>query len=123
MDAALGEHCHVRLRCRVQPHADVHRGRDQHRFVRREQHGRGKVIGQSGSHFRQDIRRGRHHDQQVGGAGELDVPHLRLVGQREQIRIDFRFAQRLKRQGCDELGAVLGQDAGNTIAGAPEQSD
>ena len=33
------------------------------------------------------------------------MTHLDLVGQREQVGVDLRFAKRLERQGRDELRA------------------
>ena len=42
---------------------------------------------------------------QVGAARELDVAHLALVGQREQVGVDLGLAQRLQRQRRDELRA------------------
>ena len=63
MNAARGEQRHVRLRRRVQPHPHIHRRRDQHRLVGRQQQRRGQIVRQPRRHLRQDVRRGRrHHD-------------------------------------------------------------
>ena len=49
---------------------------------------RGEIAGQARGHLRQDVGRGRRHHHQVGAARELDVAHLALVGQREQVGVD-----------------------------------
>ena len=36
-DAVTAQYCEVALRCRVIPHAHIHRRRDQHRRIRRQQ--------------------------------------------------------------------------------------
>ena len=66
-----------------------------------------QIVRQPGRHLRQDVGRGRRDHDKIGAARKLDVPHLALVGQREQVGVDLAFAQRLQRQRRDELRAGL----------------
>ena len=84
-------------RC-VIPHAHVHRGHDHHRRVSGQQEGRGQIIGQAACHLGHQIGCGRSHDHQIGHAAELDMPHLGLVTQIEQITVDLVARQCRDRQ-------------------------
>ena len=55
------------------PHARIHRGRDQHRPVGREQHGGGKVIGMAARHLRHQIGGRRRDDDHIRFARQPDV--------------------------------------------------
>ena len=123
VNAARGQQGHVRHGRRMLPHPHVHRGRHQHRLVGGQQQRRGKIAREARGHLRQDVRRGRRHHDEVGAARELDVPHLALVGQREQVGVDLAFAQRLQRQRRDELRARLGQHTGDAAASGAQQTD
>ena len=123
MDAVAGQHRQIALRRRVLPHPHVHRGRDQHGLVRRHKQGGGEVIRMPPRHLRHQIGGGGRDDQQIGGAGKLDMPHLRLVGQIEKVLIDLLSGQRGNRQGRHELGRRAGHHAGNAIAPLPRAAD
>ena len=60
----------------------------------------GQVVGEPGRHLRQHVGARRRDHDEVGGAAELDVAHLALVGERPQLGIDLSSvsACRLKRR-------------------------
>jgi len=110
-DAARLQGGEVRLGRGVLPHAHVHRRGDQHRLVGGEQRGGGQVVGAPLRHLGQDVGGGRRHHQQVGVARQLDVAHLRLVGEVEELAVDLVAAQGRERQRRHELRARLGENA------------
>jgi len=80
-----------------------HRGRQQHRRVGRQQKRRGEIIGMAVSHLRHKVGGGRGHDDEIGRAAELDMTHLSLVGEIEEIGEHLAPRQRRDRKGRDEL--------------------
>ena len=96
-------------RCAL-PHPQIHRRRHQHALVGRQQGGRGQVVRQPVRHFGHQIGGGRRHHHQVGAARQLDMAHLRFVGQAEKIAIDFLPGQRRDRERGDKLRARFGED-------------
>ena len=108
----------------MQPHPQVHGGRGENALVGGEQQGRGQIPGQSMGGFRQEIggRRRDHHE--IGVAGQFDMPHLRFIGEREEILMHLRARQRRQRQGRHELRAGLRQhrtDRGTAFAQATHE--
>ncbi len=106
---------------RVGPHPHIHRRRHQHRLVGGEQGGGGEVIGQAGGGLGHQVGGGGGDDDQVGGAGELDMAHLRLVGEGEEVVVDLVLGQGRQGQGGDELGARPGEDRPHGDAGLAQQ--
>ena len=104
------QHGQVAPCCRMLPHAHVHGRCDQHPLVGRHQQGRGQVIGQPIGHLRHEVGGSGGHDHEIGRAAEFDMPHLRLVGQVEEIAIDFLGRQRRGGQRRHELFARAGQN-------------
>ncbi len=72
---------------RMLPHPRIHRRRDQHRLVGREQHRRGEVVGVPARHLRHQVggRRRDHHE--IGVAGEPDVADVELGLRVEEIGV------------------------------------
>ena len=91
------------------PHPHIHRRRHQHPLVGRKQQGRGQIIGQTIGHLRQKIRRRRGDNHQIGRPRQLDMAHLGLIRQIEQMAIDLFAGQRRQRQRRHELLGGLGQ--------------
>ncbi len=87
----------------VQPHAHVHRRRDQHALVGRQQRRRGEIVGEAERHAREEVGGRRRDDEEVGLARELDVAHARLFRRGEQVGAHRLAAERLGRKGRDEL--------------------
>lgn len=122
-NAASPQRGHVRLGGRMAPHPHIHRRRHQHRLVGGEKHGGGEVVGQPGRHLGQQVGTCRHHDQKISRPRKLDVPHLVLIGQREDILEHLVLADRLQRQRRHELRPALGQHTGHLAAGLTDQPD
>jgi len=112
----------VAARGGVEPHADVHGGGQQHALVGGEQQGRGEVVGEALGHLGHEVRGSGRHHQEFGAARQLDMAHLGLVGEREQVVVDPAAREARHRQRCDEalggfrhhgpdLGAALAQPA------------
>ena len=87
----------------MQPHADVHRGREQDALVGGEQQRRGEVVGEALRHLGHEIGGGGRHEDEVGAARQFDMAHLGLIGQREQVVVDALARQAGDRQRRDEL--------------------
>jgi hypothetical protein len=105
------------------PHADVHRRRGEHRLVGGEQQGGGEVVGDAGRHLREEVGGGRADQDQVGGAAELDMAHLRLVLEVPQRGVDRAFGQRGEGHGRDEMRAAGGQHGRDLMAVAAGEAD
>ena len=86
----------------VQPHAQVHRRRDQRALVGRQQRRRREIVGEAERHVGDEVGGRRRDDQEVGLARELDVAHARLFRRGEQVGADRLAAERLGRKGRDE---------------------
>ncbi len=82
-DAVAAERGDVAPGRRMQPHADVHRRRDEHAFVGGQKRGGGEVVGQAVRHSRQQIRGRRRDHDEIGLARQFDVAHLGFVDQTE----------------------------------------
>jgi hypothetical protein len=98
------------------PHADVHRGRVEHPLVGREQQRARQVVRVALRGLGHQVRRRRRHHHQFGARGELDVPHLRLVGQVEQRAVDLGARERREREGVTNCAAAAVQHRGSTRA-------
>jgi hypothetical protein len=61
-------------------------------------------------HLRHQVGGRGRHDDQVGGAAQLDMAHLRLVGQVEEVAIDLLARQRRDGQRRHEFLRRAGQD-------------
>ena len=88
LDAVGLELRDVPLRRRMRPHLRVHRRRDEHRPVGREQHRRGEIVGKPVRHLGQKVGGRRRDDDEVGLAREADVADLVLVVEVEEILED-----------------------------------
>jgi len=92
--AARREPRQILVRRLMFPHAVIHRRRDEDRLVGREQGGRGEIVGKPARHFREDIRRSRRDDEKIAFLRQAQMPHLALVGQREEVGIGFLARKR-----------------------------
>ncbi len=110
-DAARLERRDVGPRRLGVPHAGVHRGREHDGAVVFEQ-GRGQqVVGRAVRELRQDVRRARRDDDEVGVVREPDVQDLTRALPQGGERLPA--GQRGERRGADEPGRRLGQDTGD----------
>ena len=66
---------------------------------------------------------GRRDDHEVGGARQLDMAHLGLVGQVEERAVDRVAGEGGDGERRDELGAAGGQDRRHRGAGLLQQAD
>jgi hypothetical protein len=89
MDAVSLEHRDVAPRRGVIPHPDVHRRRDQDRFVGGEKRCRSKVRGKTGGELGDQISRRGCDNHQVGGTRQRDMAHFGFSVEVEQILVDF----------------------------------
>ena len=94
--------------CRVLPHAQVHCRCGQDRLVGRQEQGRGQIVGETIGELCQAVGGCRCNHQQIRGAGKLDVTHLGLIGEGEEVAIDLVAAQRRHRERCHERRAGFG---------------
>ena len=108
---------------RVGPHAHVHRRGHQHRLVGGQEHGRGQVVGQAVGGLGHQVGGGGNHHQQVCRARQLDMAHLGLGGQREQLVIDLVLGQGRQRQRGDEVGAAGREHRAHGDPGLAQQAD
>jgi hypothetical protein len=107
----------------MEPHPDVHRRRHQDLLVGRQERGRGEVARDPLRHLRHQVGRRRRDDEKVGIARQLDVSHLGLVGEREQVRVHLVLGQGGDRQRRHERLARLGEDRPDMGAALPEPAD
>ena len=70
-------------------------------------------------HLGENVRRRRHDDDEVRLARQADVAHFRLVGEREQIRVDLLAGERGHRERRDELRPALREDAPDPVSAIP----
>ena len=122
-NASARQRAQICLGGRMLPHPHIHRGRRQHGLVGRQQQRGGEVVRNPRCHARQDVRGCRCNHHQVGGARQLNMPHLAFVGQREQVGIDLVLTQRLQRQWRDKLAGRFGQNAGHAASIGPQKPD
>jgi hypothetical protein len=106
---------------RMQPHARVHGGCDQHRLVGGHQHAGCKVIRMPACHLGEQVGGGRCDDDQIGFAGQADVADLALVVEIEQFGEHAVVGERADRQRRDELMRGLRHDRtnGNAVLAQP----
>ena len=100
----------IALSRRVFPHPHVHRRHHQHWLVGGEQRCGREVVRNPSSRLGHQVRSGGANDDKIGRPRQLDMAHLGLVGEIEQLRIDLLAREGGDRQGRDKLGAGLGQD-------------
>jgi hypothetical protein len=105
------------------PHQGVHRGRDQHRLVGRQQGRGGKIVGQPMGQLGQEVGAGGGHHDQIGFPRQADMAHLALVGEGEELLIDLALAEGRHRQRGHELRPALGQDGAHRNAPLAQPSD
>ena len=105
------------------PHHRVHRGGDHNGLIGGEQRGGGQILRQAVSHLRDHICARRGDDDEVGLAGEANMPHLALLLEVPEIGIDFLFRQGRDAHGGDELRSAICEDAAHMCAGLPQQPD
>ena len=112
LDPARAERCDVLLRRRMEPHARVHRRRDQHGAGMGENRLGEHVVGEAVRHARERVRRQRRDDEQI------PAPEMR-------IRILARRPSRERREGLgrDEAPRGGGQDRFHLVPGPDEQAN
>ncbi len=115
-DAVLAQRRNIPPRRRMLPHADIHRGRNEHLLVGREQHGGGEIAGQALRHLGEEVGGRRRHHDQVGLARKTDMPDLGFVLQIEQIGEGFFLGEHGERKRRDEFGAGACQDGAHGSA-------
>ena len=123
-DAVVLEQREVALGRRMEPHPDIHGRREENPLVGREEQRAREVIGDALRHLGHEIGGGWCHDQQVGRAGQFDMTHFGLVGQREQVVVDPFSCKARDRQGGDEsLGGCRhhGPDATASFTKTPHE--
>jgi hypothetical protein len=94
---------------RVQPHLHVHRRRDHHRLVGRQQEGGREIIGHARGHLCEQVGRGRADQHEIGRARQLDVADLDLILELPQRGVDLGFGQRAEAHRGDEMLAAPGE--------------
>ena len=95
----------LRLRRLGRPHVRVHRRREQHRLVGREQHRGGEIVGMAARHLRHQIGGGRRDHDQIGVARQPDMADVEFALRIEQIRIGALAAQGAGGERRDEMAA------------------
>ena len=99
----------IALGGRVIPHPHIHRRRHEHPRIGGQQQGRGQIISPPLRHLGHQIGGCGCHDDQIGNAAQLDMAHLGLGGQIEQIGMHLFARQRRDRQRRDEFLPCAGQ--------------
>ena len=112
LDSALAQRRDVRLRRRMEPHARVHRRRDEHRPRVGEHRLREHVVGETVRHARERVRRERRDDEQV------PVPEM-------GIGILARRSPRERDEGLarDEPLCARGENRLDLVSRPHEQAD
>jgi hypothetical protein len=109
-DAVGLEGRHVAAGRGMGPHHRVHGGCGEHGLVGGEQGGRGEVVGMAVRHLGQKVGRGRGHDHEIGLAGQPDMAHFGLVGERKEVGVDLLLGEAGDRERGDELAAGASQN-------------
>jgi hypothetical protein len=100
-DAALVENLEIRLRCRMIPHVDVHRGRDHDWRSRREIQSGQEIAGNALRELRDHIRSSGHDDEGINRLCDRNV----LDG-----RIQIRFLPARGKHSCDDFFSGKGSE-------------
>jgi hypothetical protein len=106
----------------VGPHQRIHRGRDQHRTVGGKQDRGGKIVGVALRHLRHQVGGGGRDDDQIGVAGEADMPGIELALGIEQVGVAALVCERSRSAG-DELLRGAGHDAADMDAAILQAAD
>jgi hypothetical protein len=122
-DAVGAQHRQVALCRGMLPHAHVHRRREQHGCVRGQKQRRGEIACKAMGHPGHEIGGGRGHDDEIGRARQLYMPHLGLVGQVEQIGKHLAPGQRRDRKRRHELRPGTGQHGRDRVAALAQPAD
>ena len=123
-DAVTAQRGEVALRGRVVPHAHVHRRGDHDRRVSGHQQGRRQVVRVAPCHLRHEVRGRRCHHHEVRHAGQLDMAHLRLAREVEEVGVHVFPGQGGHAQRRHEFGGRAGHDrchGGAALSQAPDQ--
>jgi len=107
----------------MRPHLHVHRRRHQYRGGGGEEDRGREVVGKAGRHLRQEVGGRRSHDHQVGIACQPNVPHLALIGEREQVLVDLLAGERGQSQRRDHLAPAGGEDGTHACAPFAQPAD
>ena len=110
IDAIGKQRLEIALGCGMQPHPHIHRRRNQHLLVGRKQRRARKIVRKPMRHLRHEIGGRRRDDKQVRISRQLDMAHLRLIGQAEKIGIDLVASEARNRKRRHELLCGLRQD-------------
>ena len=112
----------IALRRRMLPHAHVHRGREQNTLVGREEKCARQIVGKPARELGHQIGGRRGHDDEIGAAGELDMPHFRLGGEVEELALHAGPGDGRDRQRGHELAPGPRQDRHDPGPGLAEQT-
>ena len=110
-------------RRRMGPHPHIHRRCDQNRRVGCQQQGGCQIIGAALRHLGHQVRRRRGHHDQVRHPRQLDMAHLGLVRQIEQIGMNLAPRQRGHRQRGHKLGPGARQNRRHRCAALFQPAD
>ena len=90
----------------LRPHARVHRRREQHRLVGREQHRGGEIVGVAARHLGHQVGGRGRDDDQVGVARQADVADVELARRVEQVGEDALAGERAAASGVTNCCAA-----------------
>ncbi len=106
------------------PHLRIHRRRDQDRLVGGKQDRGGEIVGVAARHLRQQVRRRRRHDDEIGVARQTNMTDVELAVRIEQVGMNAFAAQRGGGERRDEMLRGGGEDAthlGAAVLQPPDQ--
>ncbi len=106
--AALAKGFHIGLRRCVLPHLAIHGRSDEHRRECGQRNFRDGISRETMCEFREDVRRRRSDEQQVGAIREIDVtgfPTTRLIKNADNHRVS---RESLEGQRCDKFLRSVG---------------
>ena len=90
-DTCRSQQRDIALRRLVLPHPHIHGRHGDHRLVGGKDQRRRQIIGNPARHLGEQIGRRRAHHHQIGLAAQLDMAHLGLVLEVEQVGVDLIF--------------------------------
>ena len=122
-DAAFLQDGDVACRRSVVPHLWIHRWCDKDRFVRCQQHGCGKIVGNTVSRLGHQVCRCRRNQDKVMIPRQSDVADIVFGLPVEQASEDFLGGKRTHGKRSDELLSACGHDRDNTCTTFLEPPD
>ena len=121
--ALPGQSRQIARRRRVGPHPHIHCRRDQNPRVGGQQKGRGQIVRAALRHLCHQVRRRRCHHDQVRHPRQLDMAHLGLIRQIEQISVNLGPGKRSDRQRRHKLGPGARQNRRHRCAALFQPAD